>query len=203
MTPVDEERVQAATIGFDEAVRQSEARWGVGRLERVVSDATRASWRRGWTAWRDAREAGDAGRLVDVIGKMRVALGVMAAEAERLGVPELDAETWEATMPDGRALIVCRSFEAAHVATAETRRSGRACVVWTVDELARVVAKLDLLDAIKQHFAGAHITASLRLPETYAESWCKSDAYHEMFLGDIDRACVSPVENDGSEVIGA
>lgn len=198
MNSADAERVQSATIGFDEAARQSEAVWGAGRLVRLVSPETRASWRRGWQAWRDAQRAGDAGRLCDVIGKMCVALGVMDREARARGAEPLDPQTWEAAMPDGRVLVVVRTLEAATVAVAEQRRSGRACVVWTVPELARVVHKLELLDAIKQAWEGATVAASLRLPESYADSWARADPMHEMFMSDLDAACIGPVEQEGA-----
>ena len=50
-------------IPVDQAFFESEQRWGVGRLERLVSPSTLAAWQRGWSAYRVALDECDGRRL--------------------------------------------------------------------------------------------------------------------------------------------
>ena len=87
--PEDVDRFRRALIPVDQAFWESEQRFGVGRLERLVSPATLAAYQRGWTLYRAALEDGD-GAALEVIGpKMIRALEVMAAEAEAAGYKPL------------------------------------------------------------------------------------------------------------------
>ena len=87
----------------------SEQRYGVGRLERLVSPATLAAYQRGWAAYRQALESGDAGALEQIGSKMIQALAVMDAEATAAGHKPLAPDTWEADMGDGVTLVVVRT----------------------------------------------------------------------------------------------
>ena len=121
----DVDRFRAALIPVDQAFFESEQRWGVGRLERLVSPATLASYRRGWDAYREALEAGDPDALERIGPLMIKALAVMTAEAEQAGHKPLDVSTWEAALPDGRVLVVCRTqAEASSVLRAANRAEG-------------------------------------------------------------------------------
>ena len=107
--PEDVDRFRRALIPVDQAFWESEQRFGVGRLERLVSPATLAAYQRGWTLYRAALEDGDGAALESVGPKMIRALEVMAAEAEAAGHKPLAPETWEAALPDGRVMVVVRS----------------------------------------------------------------------------------------------
>src|SRR5689334_4945683 len=99
-TPTDHDRLVAALAPVDQAFRESEKRHGVGRLERLVSAATLASYRRGWIAYRAAIESGDAAAVEQIGPKMIAALKYMAAEAEAAGHKPLSVDAWEAPMED-------------------------------------------------------------------------------------------------------
>lgn len=105
----DVDRFRVALVQVDQAFWDSEQRWGVGRLERLVSPATLASYRRGWDAYRQALEAGDPDALESVGPKMVKALAVMGTEATAAGHKPLDVSTWETALGDGTVLVVCRS----------------------------------------------------------------------------------------------
>jgi hypothetical protein len=97
-------------LPVDEAMWASEQRWGVGRLERIISPSTLAAWQRGWSAYRVALDECD-GAAVEMIGpKMIQALAVMSAEAEKNGFQPLTPEVWETPLGnDGTVLVLVRS----------------------------------------------------------------------------------------------
>jgi hypothetical protein len=116
----DNDRFRRALIPVDEAFWESEQRYGVGRLERIVSPATLAAYQRGWSAYRLALEEGDAAAVEQIGPKMIQALAVMDAEATAAGHKPLDVSTWETALPDGRVLVVVRTVaEASAVIRAE------------------------------------------------------------------------------------
>lgn len=159
-TAEDADRLTRALIPVDEAFFQSEQRWGVGRLERLVSPATLASYRRGWDAWRAALESGDANAAETIAPKMIAAIRFMEREAESAGAQPLAVDVWEHPLGDGVVLVVARtSAEASHViranhgetasyettlppdlaVTIRNSHEGRALVVVTLAEIARLM----------------------------------------------------------------
>ena len=119
-SPDDADRFRRALIQVDQAFFDSEQKYGVGRLERLVTPATLAAYQRGWAAYRLALEEGDADALEQIGPKMIQALAVMDAEATAAGHKPLDVSTWETALPDGRVLVVVRTAaEASAVIRAE------------------------------------------------------------------------------------
>jgi hypothetical protein len=162
-TAEDHQRFRLAMVPIDEAMWASEQRWGVGRLERIISPTTLAAWQRGWSAYRVALDDCD-GPAVERIGpRMIQALAVMAAEAERNGHQPLAPDTWEADMGNGVVLVVVRtSAEASAVlrasraadgasyettlppdlaVTVRQQHEGRALVVVTMAEIVRLLQR--------------------------------------------------------------
>jgi hypothetical protein len=150
-------------IPIDQAFFESEQKWGVGRLERLVSPATLAAYKRGWDAYRAALDDCD-GAAVERIGpRMIQALAVMAAEAEAAGHKPLAPDTWEADMGNGVVLVVVRSSAEASAVLRASRASdgasyettlppdlavtirqqheGRALVVVTMAEIVRLLQR--------------------------------------------------------------
>ena len=176
----DQDAVTAAMIGFDEAARASEAKWGVGRLVSLVSDATRLSFHRGWEAWHKAQTDRDEYTLLAIIPKMVRALGIMDAEAARLGHAPLDINVWETRAPDGRVLAIVRTAAEASAVV----RSGRAMTVYTLEEIGRLLRKIETIDAIKLEFPGARVSRVTQLDEGFADSWATAEPCHEALFGD-------------------
>ena len=160
-TPEDNDRFRRALIQVDQAFFDSEQKWGVGRLERLVSPATLSSYQRGWAAYRLALEEGDADALEAIGPKMIQALAVMDAEATQAGHKPLAPDTWEADIGNGVTLVVVRTnaeasavlraSRAADGASYETtlppdlavtvrdQHEGRALVVITMAEIVRLL----------------------------------------------------------------
>jgi hypothetical protein len=160
-TADDNDRFRAAMIAPDEAFFASEQKWGVGRLERIISPSTLMAYQRGWSAYRQALESGDAAAVEAIGPKMIQALAVMDAEATAAGHKPLAPDTWEADMGNGVTLVVVRTnaeasavlraSRAADGASYETTlppdlavtvrdlHEGRALVVITVAEIVRLL----------------------------------------------------------------
>jgi hypothetical protein len=106
----DIERFRMALVPTDHAMWESEQRWGVGRLERLVSPATLQSYQRGWSAYRAALDSGDATAVETIGPKMCLALRLMGEEAEAAGHKPLAPDTWETPLgDDGTVLVICRT----------------------------------------------------------------------------------------------
>ena len=152
------DRFRMALIPVDQAMWASEQKWGVGRLERLVSSSTLASYRRGWDLYRTALEASDAAAVETVGPKMIAALAVMDCEATAAGHKPLAPDTWEAAMGNGVTLVVVRtgaeasavlrasngnSFETTLppdlAITVRDQHEGRALVVVTMAEIVRLL----------------------------------------------------------------
>ena len=109
-TEEDYRKFKLALVSVDQAFFESEQRWGVGRLERLVRPSTLAAYQRGWAAYRQALEEGDPDGLEAIGPKMVKALEVMAAEAEAAGCRPLDVATWEAPLgEDGTVLVLVQT----------------------------------------------------------------------------------------------
>ena len=125
-TPDDHDRYRLALVPVDRAMWDSEQKWGVGRLERLVSTNTLAAYKRGWDQYRVAIEACDAAAVEAVGPKMIAALAFMDNEAEAVGHQPLAPDTWEAPMGRGVTLVVCRTgAEASAVLRAANARDGQ------------------------------------------------------------------------------
>ena len=160
-SPEDYSRFKLTLVQVDQAFWESEQKWGVGRLERLVGPATLAAWQRGWSVYREALEAGDPDALEAVGPKMVAALAYMDAEAVGAGHKPLDVSTWEAALPDGRVMVIVRSqaeasslLRASRAAdglsyettlppdlavTVRSQHEGRALVVLTLAEVGRLL----------------------------------------------------------------
>ena len=179
-TSFDRDRLVLALQPVDEAFRQSEARWGVARLERLVSPATLASYRRGWTAYRQAITDGDASAVEELGPKMIKALAFMAKEAEALGHQPLSVDAWEAATADGRILVIVRTQAEAHALARAP--DGRGTVVYTMDEIARLLPALDAVNIVKANFPGAEAVSlsGVQMSEGRVSDWATQDPLEDV-----------------------
>jgi hypothetical protein len=188
---IDRDRMTAALAPIDQAFTASEAKWGVGRLERLVSAQTLASYRRGWVAYRQAISDNDAA-AVEMIGpKMVAALAFMEREAEAAGHKPLTIERWEAALEDGGVLVVVRTQAEAH-AIARDKSDTRMLVVWTVGELARILPTLEITHAVKNAFPGAEVVrvggdpvaSGVQMTEGQVSDWVRDDPLYDILHGE-------------------
>lgn len=191
--PWQHDALMAALVPVDEAFRRAEAKWGVGRLERLVSPATLQSYHRGWVQWRKAIESYDTPAVQSLGPKMIKALAFMDKEADAAGAARLSVETWEALLEGGRVLVIVKTMAAASqigraaglgldaelppdlARVVQHQREGREIVVWTMGELARVLPRFDLVQTIKRTWPGATVTSGPVTGENDAHDWATSD----------------------------
>ena len=188
-TPTDRDRLTLALVAPDEAFRATEKKWGQGRLERCVSQKTLESYRRGWTAYREAIETGDAGGVEQIGPKMVAALKFMDAEAERLGHKPLSVDAWEVPFGDGKVLVIVRTQAEAHAAATD-KTDTRDRVIYTMTEIANVLATYEQLTAIKLAFPGAEakgpivregepVKSGVQMTEYQVSDWATQDPIGE------------------------
>jgi hypothetical protein len=174
--------IQAEVIPVDAVAREMERTWGAGRLFELVSPDTLLRFRRGYALWAQAVTDSDLEAVRTLGPKMIAAWRFMDKEANSLGATPLSATHMEARMEDGRVLIVVGSYAEA-IALSESP-DGRARVIYTMEELARVLPKLDLVNQIKWAFEGATIDRVVTHSEGFAEDFAQSDErglqLHEM-----------------------
>ena len=195
-SPEEHDRFRLSLVPIDQAFHASEQRWGVGRLERLVSPSTLAAYKRGWDQYRAAIEAGD-GEAAEAIGpKMIAALKFMDAEATAAGHQPLTPDVWETPMADGTVLVICRTgAEASAVLrassasdgasyettlppdlaiTVRNSHEGRALTVWTMAEVARLIERHGSVAAEGVKWDGTPAPSGVQLAEGAAADIVRS-----------------------------
>jgi hypothetical protein len=152
----DHDRIAALLAPVDRAFAASEAKWGVARLERLVGSDTLTSYRRGWTAYRKAIEDCDAKAVEAIAPKMTAALAFMDREATAAGHQPLAVDVWETPMADGTVLAIVRTMPEAHAVAKDA--AGRQRLVYSLEEIARIIQHYEITNAIKLAFPGAAVT---------------------------------------------
>lgn len=140
---------------FDTAARNMERRWGINRLEGLVSPETAARY---GSAIAKLNAAIDANDPADTAARAAVCIrGMAAMEAEAIaaGHQPIKAEAWEFDM-DGKTCAVLRD-DAAWPAYAAERPGVR---IYTLREVANALAAYgQTFAAVKDSFPGAQVTA--------------------------------------------
>ena len=147
---------QAVIDGVDALAKEMEKRWGVDRLRLLVEDEWRERFDRQRAKLNAAVWNGTLDELRAEGQRMRNAWLKLAQLAEDAGQRPLERDVWETAMPDGTVLAIVRTApEAFGLAEA----AGRQVRVYTLEEIARLVASLPEVSEIKRVFPGATITA--------------------------------------------
>jgi hypothetical protein len=156
--------LKAHTDGVDAVASAMERKWGVGRLRLLVDAELRERFDRQAAKWNAAIWSNDLERVRAQAGGMTRAWQALDAAAEASGAEPLKPTVWEARMPGGRVFAFVRTLPEAHA----VQRDNRAMEVWTVEEVARVLAALDpskMIGVVKQEFPGARVERVRALPE--------------------------------------
>jgi len=147
-------RMQTALHQYDDRVSALERKWGVDRLVWLVDASLRDRFDRQMDLLNEAIES-----QRDVEHQVEVTLrGVDAIEKAAIaaGVQPLSGDWVEGRMPDGKVLaIVPNDYEVSRV-----KRDNREMVVYSVDEIGRLLASWEAskaVDAVKAVFPGATV----------------------------------------------
>lgn len=143
--------IQAVIDGVDQVAQQMERKWGVGRLELLVSDELREKFRRQQRRFNEAIQERDVYKVRQAGDGLRRGWSALNAAATSAGAKELSPLVWEIQMPDGRVAAFCRDNTDAYAAT----WTGRYVDVWTIDEIARIIERFPEIALAKQTFPGA------------------------------------------------
>jgi hypothetical protein len=171
--PAGYDQLQSHLPMVDQAIRAAELRWGVGRLETLITPDTLLRWKRGYGEWRDAIIDGNLDRVRDLAPKIVGALKFMQAEAERLGHKPLDPNTWEAADSGGHVYVFTRTQAEANAVAADHRDKE----VWSIDEVVRILSRYRQVSEIKRAFPGATVERLTARPESFASDFAKEDPH--------------------------
>ena len=160
MNEIQYRRIQDALIKHDFVVNEYEAKWGIDRLQELVSTEMRDRFyqqREKLNAAIDNNDGKQTQHEVEVMCRAYVAL---EREAVAAGHKPLTGEHWETPLPDGRVLAITRNFaEAGKVA-----KDNRDLVVYSIEEIANILAAhekkaFDRINEVKSLFPGAAVTS--------------------------------------------
>lgn len=154
-SPADIDTIGSAIVGLDRDVRELERRWGVGRLVVLADDLLRERFLR------------QRRKLDEAIWSTALARDVLAhVEATRRGWHALERaaiaaghqprppEVWEVRLPDGTVAAIVHDRADASIVAAD----GRGVVVYTLDEIAKLLARFPQLVTAKAVFPVAAVT---------------------------------------------
>lgn len=176
-------RSQIAVEALDEVAHRMERKWGVGRLPRLVSADLAAKFHRQVEKLNaEILEEATAG-IADVereAGRMVNAWMALDAAAEAAGADPIKPKRLEARLPDGSLLVVVDGPEGAWSVAHEDR----AAVVWSMEEIARVLWQFSMVNDAKITFPGAKVEQARVDPETVKPKvdWKQGDALPDVMM---------------------
>jgi len=178
LTSYDYDAIAAVIDGVDATARGYEDKWGVGRLELLVSDELREKFRRQKVRFDEAIQDHDVVRVRVSGAAMRRAWEALDKAAQEAGAKELTPEVWEIETTDGRVIAFCRHFADSY----SVFRSGRYVEIWTPEEIVRLIEKYPEIVLGKKVFPGAYVESvrTKRISDT-------PDALEDMVIYEEER----------------
>jgi len=152
-------RIYAAMQPVDQMAIVMEGRWGVGRLERIVSVDTASRFGAAREKLNQAIDANDADLVTAKASVMVRAWQALDKEATDAGHEHLKVEAWVAHDDEGQAFTVVKTLAEAH-AVAKQEVAGR---VYHLQEIARIIASFErrapVVQVAKDTFKNATVSA--------------------------------------------
>lgn len=143
--------IRSVVDGVDEVAREQEAKWGVGRLELLVSDDLREKFRKQLQRFNEAIAVHDVERVRQAGPAMRRGWIALDFAATAAGAATIDPDIWEIGLSDGRVVALCRSKADAFA----VYHAKRHVDVWTTEEIARLIEAFPQIALAKSTFPGA------------------------------------------------
>ena len=147
---------QLAIEALDEMARSMEVKWGCGRLPRLVAGINPELAGKFWSQFEKLNAACEAGYLAeqeDQANRMRAAWMRLDKEAEAHGCEPISPKRLEGRLPDGRLLVVVDGPEGAW----RVAHEDRAAVVWSIDEVVRMLWSFEMVNEAKTVWPGAKV----------------------------------------------
>ncbi|NDB70116.1 MAG: hypothetical protein EB015_19345 [Methylocystaceae bacterium] len=145
---------RAALDEADALEVELELKWGRDRLRLLVSTELREKFDRQRYLTSQARWNGGLEDVKREAGRMVKAWRALDSAAEAAGAEVLDPAIWEVSLPDGTVATLVREPQLMNRIAAEGRRIN----VYTLAEIAQMIAAFPELIEAKKHFPGATIT---------------------------------------------
>lgn len=147
--------------GADETACEMESKWGADRLRLLVSPELREKFDRQRYLFNQAIWHGELEDVRLQSGRMVKAWMALDGAAEAAGALKLSPLVWEVALDDGRTVALVRTDHEASAVNAE----GRQVVVYTLEEIARLLSAYPNIAVAKAVFPGATVTAFKRTVE--------------------------------------
>jgi hypothetical protein len=149
---------QALIDGVDQVAIAMEERWGAGRLRLLVSAELRERFDRQRYLFNRSIWHGDLESIRRESSRMVTAWQALSRAAEVNGAAPLSPSIWEVTLEDGTVAAIVKTREEAKAVMPE----GRKVVVYTLDELGRLLSNYRAVTEVKTTFPGATVVAIRR-----------------------------------------
>ena len=141
--------------GADETASEMEAKWGADRLRLLVSPELREKFDRQRYLLNQAIWHGELEDVRREANRMTTAWLALDRAAAAAGKEVLSAKVWEIALEGGRVAAIVPTHHDARAVTAE----GREVVVYTLDEIGRLLSAYPDIAVAKATFPGATVTA--------------------------------------------
>ena len=145
---------QAHIDGVDATAIQMEQYWGVGRLRLLVDPELRERFDRQRLMTNVAIWRGDLEEVRQQCFRMAKAWTALDGAAKAADKAPLSPLAWETPLADGTVVALVRSPEEAHAVV----REGRQMVVYTMEEIGRMLDNYQAVTKVKEAFPGATVT---------------------------------------------
>jgi len=159
LSQLEYDRIQNALVEHDRVVAEYEGRWGIDRLQELVSQELREKFYQQRGKLNAAIDANDGKEVQHQVQVMLRAYAALEKAAKDAGQKELTGEYWEMVMPDDRVLAVTKTM----AESGKVARDNPKLVVYSLEEIANILhaqhkEKLDKIEKVKAVFPGAAVT---------------------------------------------
>lgn len=164
LSSTDAATLTAHQQGVDAAARDAEQDWGVDRLPLIVPTEWRVRFNVAQAQWSETIDAAWSADILtrdmlDLVERKAAALirgwAKLAEVASEAGHRRLSPDVWTFRLNDGTTAAITRTTAEA----AAEIRSGRNLQVYTLDEIANLLATVSVVSEVKAAFPGATVTA--------------------------------------------
>ena len=135
---------------------EMEKKWGVDRLRLLVDKELREKFDRQRYKFSHAIWHGNLQEVIVESRRMVAAWRALDRAAEAAGRPQTAPEVWEVALSNGRVVAVLRDWQDA--ALFEKQRQDRSAMVYTLEEVARLIEAFPEVIKARQMFGGGEIT---------------------------------------------
>jgi hypothetical protein len=147
--------------GADQTAAEMEAKWGADRLRLLVPPELREKFDRQRYLFNQAVWHGELETVRTEANRMVNAWLALDRAAVAAGKQPLAPEVWEVALADGRVAAIVPTGDHA----AKVNADGREVVVYTLDEIGRLLSAYPDIAVVKATFPGATVTAINRTVE--------------------------------------